>query len=72
MMQEMSNTPNLTHAQQLIELRTGRVVRDLLREMYVDRGLSQGAIASELGVSRMTVAMWLREFGIVRAEGNAA
>lgn len=55
---------NLTHAQQLVTLRTGRDLLGLLREMHVDRGLTQGAIADELGVSRNTVAMWLREYGI--------
>ena len=57
---------NPTHAQALVTLRTGREVPDLLREMYVERGLSQVAIAAELGVSRMTVAMWLREFNVER------
>jgi plasmid maintenance system antidote protein VapI len=72
----MTTAPNRTHAQELVALRTGRNVGDLLREMHVDRQLSQGAIANELGVSRNTVAMWLREFGITRAdpapEGTAA
>lgn len=68
MMQEMRNTPNLTHAQALVTLRTGRPVPDLLRELYVDRALSQVSIAAELGVSRITVAMWLREFGISRED----
>lgn len=60
-----------THAQALVTLRTGRPVEDVLRELYVDRGLSQADIAEELGISRMTVAMWLREFGIERS-GAAA
>lgn len=66
MMHEMRNTPNLTHAQELVTLRTGRQVPDLLRELYVDRRLSQADIAAELGISRMTVAMWLREHAITR------
>lgn len=66
MMHEMRNPPNLTHAQQLVSLRTGRSVPDLLREMYVDQRLSQADIAIELGISRMTVAMWLREHSITR------
>ena len=66
MMQEMSTTPNRTHAQQLVTLRTGRDVADLLRDLYVSQGLSQEAIASELGLTRNTVAMWLREFRIAR------
>lgn len=58
---------NLTHAQELVRLRTGRELPDLLREMH-GRGLSQIAIAAELGVSRNTVAMWLREFGLPTRE----
>ena len=66
MCQEMSNTPNPTHAQALVTLRTGRELPDLLHELYVLRRLSQAEIAVELGITRMTVAMWLREFGISR------
>lgn len=66
MLHEMRNTPNLTHAQELVTLRTGRQVPDLLRELYVERRLSQADVAVELGVSRNTVAMWLREHQITR------
>lgn len=71
MMQEMSTTPNRTHAQNLVTLRTGREVADLLRDLYVSQGLSQEAIASELGLTRNTVAMWLREFRIARDDRPA-
>ena len=63
----MRNTPNLTHAQELVTLRTGRSVPELLRDLYVERRLSQANIAEELGISRNTVAMWLREHKITRA-----
>lgn len=72
MMHMTRNTPNLTHAQELVTLRTGRPVEDLLRELYVRDGRSQADIAVELGVTRMTVAMWLREFGIDRTARKAA
>lgn len=62
----MSNTPNPTHAQELVSLRTGREVPDLLRDLYVNQRLSQADIAEQLGISRMTVAMWLREHSITR------
>lgn len=62
----MRNTPNLTHAQELVTLRTGRQVPDLLRDLYVERRLSQADIAAELGITRVTVAMWLREHSITR------
>jgi transposase len=67
MLHEMKTAPNRTHAQELVALKTGRYLGELLREMHVERGLSQGAIADELGVSRNTVAMWLREFGVTRS-----
>jgi len=60
-----------THAQALVTLRTGRPVEDVLRELYVERRLSQADIAAELGITRMTVAMWLREFGIERTKATA-
>jgi DNA-binding CsgD family transcriptional regulator len=71
MMHDMRNTPNRTHAQQLVTLRTGREVADLLRDLYVSQGLSQEAIARHLGVTRNTVAMWLREYGISPADRQA-
>lgn len=64
----MRKMQNPTHAQSLVALRTGRPVDELLTELYVGRGMSQEGIARELGVTRMTVAMWLREFGISRGE----
>lgn len=63
-------TPNRTHAQALVALRTGKPVEQVLRELYVERGLSQADIASELGITRVTVAMWLRQFGIALANGD--
>jgi DNA-binding transcriptional regulator YiaG len=64
MMHMSRKMQSLTHAQELVRLRTGRELPDLLREMSQVRGLSQVAIAAELGVSRNTVAMWLREYGL--------
>lgn len=64
MMQMLRKTPNPTHAQALVQLRTGRPVDEVLRDLYVERGLSQVEVAAELGITRNTVAMWLREFRI--------
>jgi predicted transcriptional regulator len=58
--------PNPTHAQALVTLRTGKAIPDLLSELYVERRMSQADIAAELGITRITVAMWLREHGISR------
>jgi transposase len=62
---------NPTHAQALVTLRTGRELPDLLQDLYVVQRLSAIAIAAELGVSRNTVGMWLREFAITRPEAVA-
>lgn len=62
----LRNTPNASHAQKAISLRTGREVPDLLRELYVERGLSHERIGAELGVTRATVARWLADFQIKR------
>ena len=66
---EAQSAPRTT-AQQLIELRTGRDVGDLLEEMY-RAGKTEAGIARELGVSRQSVRVWLVEFGIKRGR-NAA
>lgn len=73
MLRNMRNTPNPTHAQELISLRhDGRSVPDILRELYVERGLSQERVAAELGVTRMTVARWLLEHQIFRDDRVSA
>ena len=71
MLHNMPTTPNRTHAQELVTLRTGKPLDVALRELYVDQSLSQAAIAKELGITRLTVAMWLRQFGISRADRPA-
>lgn len=58
--------PSKGYAKQLVRERTGREPEDLLRELYVEKRHSQQEIADALGVSRMTVATWLAEYGITR------
>lgn len=65
------NTDGKSYAQMLVAERTGREVADLLRELYVDKRHTQEEIARALGVTRPTVAMWLREFGINRTDRSA-
>lgn len=52
----------------LVRLRTGRDVPELLRELYLDRGKSDREIAEAIGVDRVTVNKWRREYGIRRDE----
>jgi predicted transcriptional regulator len=66
MMPMQRKSPNLTHAQALVTLRAGKPVGQVLHELYIEQGRSQAEIAAELGITRVTVAMWLREFGIER------
>lgn len=60
-----------SYAKELVRERTGRDVADILRELYVDKRHSQQEIASALGVSRMAIGGWLREYGITRDDRPA-
>jgi DNA-binding XRE family transcriptional regulator len=60
-----------SYAQVLVEERTGRSLPDLLRELYVAKRHTQQEIADALGVGRMTVNAWLREFDITRDDRSA-
>lgn len=61
----MRDTPIFKSAgQQLVEANEGRPIGDLLTELYVEQGRSQVEIAERFGVHRLTVARWLRDYGI--------
>lgn len=65
-----------SHAKELVRERTGRDVDELLRELYVERRLTQAEIRTALeakGVSvhRLTISLWLREYGITRDDRPA-
>ena len=63
----------MTTVQKLLQ--TGNGGRDLseyLRELYVDRRLTDQEIAGLLGVHRMTVNTWRKQFGIARSDRKAA
>jgi DNA-binding XRE family transcriptional regulator len=62
---------NPTHAQALVQLRTGRDLPELLEELYVGEGLTQEQVAARIGVTRLTAVRWLREFDIRRPEAIA-
>lgn len=60
-----------SYAKELVRERTGRDPGELLRELYVDKRHSQKEIADALQVSRMTVALWLQDYGITRDDRPA-
>lgn len=60
-----------SHAKELVRRTTGRDVDDVLRELYVVKRHSQEEIAEALGVHRMTISVWLREYGISRDDRRA-
>lgn len=60
-----------SHAKELVRTVTGREPADVLRELYVDKRHSQDEIAAALGIHRMTVSAWLREYGITRDDRPA-
>lgn len=57
-----------SYAKELVRRSTGREVNAVLRELYVDKRHTQQEIADALGVSRMAVAAWLKEYGISRSD----
>jgi len=63
--------PSEGYAKRLVRERTGRDVRELLVDWYVSRRYTQGEIATALGISRITVYDWLREYGISREDRAA-
>lgn len=56
----------------MVEERTGRSLEQYLRELYVDRRLTDQEIGDLLGVHRMTVSAWRSQFGIDRSGRKAA
>lgn len=60
-----------SHAKELVRRSTGREPEDVLRELYVEKRHTQEEIAEALGVHRMTVSLWLREYGITRDDRPA-
>lgn len=58
--------PTATRA--LVQLRTGRDPETLVRELYLEKRLSDREIAEYIGVNRVTVTNWRREWGIRRSD----
>jgi hypothetical protein len=53
-----------TFAQELVAERTGRDPEELIRELYVEKRLSDREIGEALGVDRGTVQLWRDQWGI--------
>lgn len=49
---------------QIIEHRLGRPLDEVLRELYVEKGMTVKQVAAELGVSIASVSTWMARFGI--------
>lgn len=62
----MSMQPKRTHAQELVELKWGRDLPEILHDLYVTQGKTQEQIAAQLGVTRITARQWLIDFEIKR------
>lgn len=61
-----------SYAKELVRRSTGREdIEALLRELYIDQRHTQAEIAAALGVGRMAVNTWLREYGITRDDRPA-
>lgn len=60
-----------THEMQRIEARLGKPMGQILRELYVDRGLTVAQVGGELGISKGAVSRWLERFSIDRRRPGA-
>ena len=49
---------------QVLEARHGKPIDELLRELYVTRGLKVDEVAAELELTKGTVSRWMQRFGI--------
>jgi plasmid maintenance system antidote protein VapI len=63
--------PDKSATWELVRSRTGRDPEELLRELYLERRLSDREIAELVGVHRVTVTNWRQELGITRDERPA-
>lgn len=61
-----------SRAEQRVEARFDATVPDLLRDLYVERGMSQEQVAQRLGVSRGTVVEWMRKHEIPTGYNRSA
>jgi transposase len=53
-----------TNYMKLVEKAFGKPVEELLRELYLDKGMTLAEIANEIFVSEITVLLWMRKFDV--------
>lgn len=58
------NIELLTPGQQVVEAQLGRPAREVVESLYIGEGLSQAEIATRLGIHRVTLVRWMRDWGI--------
>lgn len=57
---------------QLVEARRGKPIEEILRELYIERGLTVGEVGAELGITKGAVSRWLERVGIRTRKRGAA
>lgn len=67
MQQNLLTTPKpKTWLQTAIERNEGKAIDELLREMYVEQGMTLHAMSGLLGVNAGALSRWMDDFGIPR------
>ena len=49
---------------QRLEASLGKPMDQILRELYIERGLTVEQVGAELGITKGAVSRWLERFGI--------
>ena len=57
---------------QSIEAERGKPMDEILRDLYVTRGLTVEGVGADLGITKGAASRWLERFGIeIRRQGAA-
>jgi len=59
-----------TREMQRIEARLGKPMDAILRELYVDQGLTLEQLGTHLGITKGAASRWLERFGIEARRGG--
>lgn len=65
------NDGSKSHAKEMVRRTTGREPEAVLRDLYIEKRHTQQEIGDALGIARVTVGEWLREYGITRDDRPA-